>query len=372
MYRNRRIVLNSRISLNPPPNIDPTKATLAYGRLAISRLNRELKDETLLIRQRSVRALCDYLHDPEHISEAVHEGVISTLKTLLKDPDVPCRAIATECFVVLNQHSIGREAFINTKVLDVMKLLFSSYEPNIVRLNAHRSIELLVLNPMYTQVLVDADLIPLLLSCLEREFVEIKIIILETLNKCLALDSDAGLNANGMQVFTKLLSYHDMTVRHKSAQAILRLAVNNRGKQQAIEKETIPKLVNLLLDEDSEVRASAAGALAFISVITPGRYATLNANAIPNLLRCLLSPNSRVRVNSLKALACIAEAPEGRRVLQTALQQIECMMDDENAGVRKHAKITADVIKWKPWDLGPRCQKVPTEPKPCNCKNIYY
>lgn len=57
-----------------------------------------------------------------------------------------------------------------------MKLLFSSYEPDIVRLNAHRSIELLLLNPMYAQVLVKEDIIPLLIACLEREFMEIKVI----------------------------------------------------------------------------------------------------------------------------------------------------------------------------------------------------
>ncbi len=73
------------------------------------------------------------------------------------------------------EHSIGREAFITSKVLDVMKLLFSSYEPDIVRLNAHKSIEVLVLNPMYTQVLVDADIVPLLMVCLEREYTEIKV-----------------------------------------------------------------------------------------------------------------------------------------------------------------------------------------------------
>ncbi len=39
-------------------------------------------------------------------------------------------------------------------------------------------------------------------------------------------------------------------------------SVNPRGKVQAIRKETIPKLVNLLQDSDPEVKASAAGALA--------------------------------------------------------------------------------------------------------------
>lgn len=57
-----------------------------------------------------------------------------------------------------------------------MKLLFSLYEPDLVRLNAHRSIELLVLNPIYAQVLVKDDIIPLLIAYLEDEFMEIKVL----------------------------------------------------------------------------------------------------------------------------------------------------------------------------------------------------
>lgn len=30
-------------------------------------------------------------------------------------------------------------------------------------------------------------------------------------------------------------------------------------------------------------------------------------------------------------------------------------MNDENAAVRKHAKITADIIKWKPWYTEVKC-----------------
>ncbi|BHF64923.1 Radial spoke head 14 [Sparganum proliferum] len=319
---------SARISLEMPPNIDPSRATLAYGRLALPRLNRELKDDVLLIRQRAVKALCDYLHDHEHIAAAVHEGIIPSLKHLLRDKDVP--------------------AFIDEDVLDVLKLLFSSYEPDIVRLNAHKAVELLSINPAHCQAIVDADLIPLLIACVEREYAEIKAVILETLNRCLDLNSDAGLNAGGMQVFTKLLSHHSPEVRGKSAQVILMLTVNPRGRQQAIDKETIPALVGLLSDNDPDVKASAAGALAFTSVTTHGRYTAINADAIPNLLRLLVHSCSRVRVNGLKAITCIAEAPEGRRILLDHVDNIKKLTEDEDAGVRKHANIAVDVITWKP------------------------
>ena len=45
--------------------------------------NRELNDSTLLIRQRAVMSLCDYLHDPEHIAEALRCGKNMLFTSLL-------------------------------------------------------------------------------------------------------------------------------------------------------------------------------------------------------------------------------------------------------------------------------------------------
>ncbi|VUZ54018.1 unnamed protein product, partial [Hymenolepis diminuta] len=205
------------------------------------------------------------------------------------------------------------------------------------------------------EILVKQSIIPSLIECYRREIEEIQIVILDSVSKCLELNPEEGLNANGIEAFSTTLMHSNSNVRHKSAQAILLLVANDRGKAEAIEKGVVPKLVELLIDPNSEVRASAAGALAFICVKTEGRHACLESFATSNLLQCLLNSNSRVRANALKVLGCIAESPEGRRILQLSLEQIESLMNDENAAVRKHAKITADIIKWKPWFTEVKC-----------------
>ncbi|KAM3177102.1 hypothetical protein ACTXT7_005160 [Hymenolepis weldensis] len=339
MSQDSSIWPNSRITLKPPPCIDPTKATLAYGRLAIPRLNRELQDIDLLTRQRAIKTLCDYLHDPEHIYEAVSGRIIPTLIKLLSDNDESIRAMTAECFITFNRklmknHNSGREKFVENHVYDAMKLLFSENEKDVIRLKAHRSIELLVLNPLYAEILI---------------------VILDSVSKCLELNPEEGLDANGIEAFSTTLMHSNSNVRYKSAQAILLLVANDRGKTEAIEKGVVPKLVDLLTDSNSEVQASAAGALAFICVKTEGRHSYLKSFATSSLLQCLLNSNSRVRANALKALGCIAESPEGRRMLQISLEQIESLMRDENAAVRKHAKITADIVKWKPWYTEVKC-----------------
>lgn len=66
--------------------------------------NRELNDANLLTRQRAVRSLSDYLHDPENIATALSQGIAMSLKKLLKDNDVTIREKSLECL-----HTISRE-----------------------------------------------------------------------------------------------------------------------------------------------------------------------------------------------------------------------------------------------------------------------
>ncbi|TPP65283.1 Rhabdoid tumor deletion region protein [Fasciola gigantica] len=339
----------ARISLEPPPHIDPTKATLAYGRLGIKRLNRELGDPELLVRQRAVRALCDYLHDHEHIAEAIKEGIIISLEKLLGDPDVPCRSYATECFVILCQHELGRVAFLENDILLSFYKLIKSTEVDIVRLNAHKVIELLSTSPDGAERIVQCGYVSLLIDCARNEVVEIKLVVMDTLNHCLSVNTEKGLDSQGVALFTGLLGHESSEVRSRAAQNILRLCVDPVGKQKALDDETIPALVGILTGDSDKAMASAAGALAFICTTTHGRYTALNAGAIPHLLKLVDHSNSRVRVNALKvSLPCLSETPEGRRILLDHLHVITPHENDQNAAVAKHAKIAVSVITWKP------------------------
>ncbi|CAH8527070.1 unnamed protein product [Schistosoma guineensis] len=297
------------ISLKPPPNVDPTKATLAYGRLAIKRINRELKDTDLITRQRAVKALCDYLHDPEHIEEAINEGTICLLSFLLKDPDIPCRGYSTECFVIICQHAIGRTAALRHNILEYFEPLLDFNQPDVIRLNTHRAIELLTTNLTGVQAVIEAKYIDLLVRCVEKEVDEIKIIVLNTLYHCFSFETEEGLNAGGIPLFTKLLTHSNTEIRTRAAQNILRLC---------------------------------------ICTTNHGRYTTLNAGAIPLLLNLIDDKCSRVRVNTFKVLTCLSETPEGRRILLDHLNKISPHVTDMNAAVAKHAKIALSVITWQP------------------------
>ena len=64
----------ARISHSLPPNIDVTKAPLAFGTRALPKLNHELQSDQLIIRQRALMTLCDLMHDPEKVYQAISVG----------------------------------------------------------------------------------------------------------------------------------------------------------------------------------------------------------------------------------------------------------------------------------------------------------
>lgn len=63
-----------RISKYLPPNIDPTKATIAYGHRALPKLNEELQSEDLKTKHKALMALSDLVHDPENVFMAIRIG----------------------------------------------------------------------------------------------------------------------------------------------------------------------------------------------------------------------------------------------------------------------------------------------------------
>ncbi|KAL4225085.1 Radial spoke head 14 [Mactra antiquata] len=335
------------ISAKYPPHIDKTKTPLAYGDRALPRLNRELNDENLMTRQRAVMALCEHLHDPEHIAEALKCGIAESLKKLLSDKDITVRQKSTECLYVIGCHAIGRDAFLEHNIIPPVSKLFDDKE-DIARKNAHQAIEMISETPPGAEGIVTADLIGTLVMKLKSELDEIKSLILDTLHFCMRVDTEKALKADAMQVFTSLLSHKDPVIKARAARDIMDLSAPLAGKNKAVEVEAVPKLVGLLADDNADVKANAAGALMIITITTKGKYTAIEAKAIPPLVKLVDDSTSEVRANALKALTCLSEAPEGRKTLLEDVNKIKNHLTDEIPAVARAAEIAVRVIEWKP------------------------
>lgn len=119
---------HARISTYLPPDIDPTQAAIAYGCRALPKLNEELQSEDLLTRQKALMALCDLMHDPEHVYVAINIGCLESLKALLKDTNSMVRIKTTEVLHIMATHNVGREGFLEHDIIFSLSFLLDDPE----------------------------------------------------------------------------------------------------------------------------------------------------------------------------------------------------------------------------------------------------
>ncbi|NWX84230.1 RSP14 protein, partial [Nothoprocta ornata] len=338
---------HARISAELPPDIDPTKAPLAFGERALPKLNEELRAPELLTRQRALMALCDLLHDPENVYQATQLGFLDNLKILLLDSDSTVRQKSTEALYIMATHNVGRHGFIQNRVIPALAQLLDD-PVDICRKNVHQSFEMMARLPEGALDMLQADLIPSLVSKLKTELDEIQELILDTLANCLCLEASDALASGAVTILKDKLAHPSAAIRSKAAWVLLGIGIHPEGKTTALEEDIIPVLVSLLEDPEPEVQAKAAGALMFATVTPQGRYSALGAEAIPPLLKLLAAEASEARLSATKALTMLAELPEGRQILLGHLAAFERRLSDPAEAVRRAAEIAIRVIKWTP------------------------
>ncbi|XP_008055710.1 radial spoke head 14 homolog [Carlito syrichta] len=338
---------HAQISTYLPPNINPTQAAIAYGCRALPKLNEELNSEDLLTRQKALMALCDLMHDPEYVYEAIRIGFLESLKASLKDSNNMVRIKTTEVLYNMATHNIGRDGFLEHDVILALSFLLNDPHP-LCRKNLHKAYKHLAQLPSGARGIISNGLIPLLVWKLHREEEEIQELILDTLAPCLQEDATEALSSRVVPFLKQKLLSTNGNIRSKAARALISVSIPLEGKIQVWQHDVIPILVHLLKDDEAEVQANAAGALMYATVTTKGKYAALDAEAIKPLLELLLTPTSKVRLNATKALTMLAEAPEGRKILQAHVPIFRILEEQSTEAVKRAAQIAIKVIEWKP------------------------
>ncbi|XP_017374974.1 radial spoke head 14 homolog isoform X1 [Cebus imitator] len=341
-------------SMELSTNINAAQVTTAYGHRALPKLNEELQSEDLQTRQKALMALCDLMHDPEHIYKAMNIGCMENLKALLKDRNSMVRIKTTEVLHVVASHSVGRFAFLEHDIVRALSFLLNDPSP-VCRRNLYKAYMQLVQVPRGAEEIISKGLIFPLVRKLqgeaEEEFQEL---ILDTLVLCLREDATEALNSNVVPILKQKLISTNENIRSKAARALLNVSISRVGKKQVCQFDVIPILVHLLKDPVEHVRSNAAGALMFATVITEGKYAALEAEAIGPLLELLHSPMTVARLNATKALTMLAEAPEGRKVLQVYVPTFRAMEVEPHEkphmaeALQRAARIAVSVIEFKP------------------------
>ncbi|XP_069726959.1 radial spoke head 14 homolog [Phaenicophaeus curvirostris] len=337
---------HARISANLPPDIDPTKAPLACGWRALPKLNEELQSAELLTQQRALMTLCDLVHDPEKVYQAIEVGFLGNLKTLLRHRDTTVRQKTTEVFYIMATHSIGRQGLLQNGIISALTELLNDPE-GICRKNMHQVLEMMAKLPEGAVAILHAGLIPLLVPKLKTEPDGIQELILDTLSNCLRVEASEALAAGAIPILKEKLTHSLVTIRIKAALVLLEIGTHAEGKGMVCE-EVVPVLVGLLEDADPDVQASATGALMFAIIKPQGRFSALGAGAIPSLLKLVAEETSKARLSAIKALTMLAELPQGRRTLLEHTATFQQCLGDPREAVKRAARTAISVIGWKP------------------------
>ncbi|XP_010076587.1 PREDICTED: rhabdoid tumor deletion region protein 1-like [Pterocles gutturalis] len=137
---------HTRISAYLPPDIDPTKAPIAFGRRALPKLNEELQSPELLTQQRALMVLCDLVHDPEKVYQAIEVGLLGSLKTLLPHHDSTVRQKTTEILYIMAMDNFGRQGLIQNGIISTLTELLD--DPiDICRKNTHQILNIMAKLP---------------------------------------------------------------------------------------------------------------------------------------------------------------------------------------------------------------------------------
>uniref|UniRef100_A0A8B9BRQ4 Radial spoke head 14 homolog n=1 Tax=Anser brachyrhynchus TaxID=132585 RepID=A0A8B9BRQ4_9AVES len=333
---------STRISAQLPPDIDPTKAPIAFGRRALPKLNEEIQSPEPLTQQHALMALCDLVHDPEKVYQAIQIGFVENLKTLLLHHDSTVRQKTTEILCIMAMHNVG---LIQKGVISALAELLD--DPAEIENALIPSPMSLLSPPAGAADILHAGLIPLLMFKLKSELDEIQELILDTLSNCLRVEASEALSSGAITILKQKLTHSSVTIRSKAARVLLAIGTHPEGK--VVVGEVIPVLVSLLEDTDPEVQASATGALMFATVKPQGRFSALGAEAIPPLLKLVAGETSKARLSAIKTLTMLAELPEGRRKLLDHTDMFQQCLNDPCEAVKRAAEIAICVIKWKPY-----------------------
>ncbi|NXM61252.1 RSP14 protein, partial [Illadopsis cleaveri] len=336
-----------RISAYLPPDIDPTKAALAFGRRALPKLNEELQSPELLTQQRALMALCDLVHDPEKVYQAVALGFLDSLKSLLEHQDQTVRQKTTEVLSLMASHSIGREGLMQSGIISALAGLLDD-PVDICRKNTHQTFDMLAKLPQGAGGVLQAGLVPPLVLKLQTELDAIQELILDTLSNCLRVEVSEALEAGAVTVLKEKLSHPSTAIRSKAAWVLLEISSHAEGKIAVYNEGVIPVLLGLLEDTHPEVQANSTGALMFALLTPQGRSSAMGAEAIPPLLTLVAEETSKARLNAIKTLTLLAELPEGRQTLLDHRDTFLRCLDDPSEAVQRAADIAITVIDWKP------------------------
>jgi hypothetical protein len=123
------------------------------------------------------------------------------------------------------------------------------------------------------------------------------------------------------------------------------ISYHEKGKNDVVQKGSIPALCQLLSDTVSDVREQVTLCLCSLAQINEGKNQILKEDATFGSIKKLLDdPSKDTRLNVVQLIANLAEHPVGREKAYSCLSTLKSLKDVE----KTYIDATIEVINWKP------------------------
>ncbi|KAI8808609.1 armadillo-type protein [Cladochytrium replicatum] len=336
-----------------PPNVDPTKMELAYGRGAVLKLISGLTDSDLFHRQQSLVYLCELIHNPENVAQGLSLKLVSKLTKMVDDADLAIRQKSTECLCIIAGIASGRASLVECSSPLALSKLFEDGDL-LVRQNAHETLRRVTCQQSGVDCVLSYGLLPIIVSKAPMEKLSVQVPILDTLHNLIRLGKAPwiprdALESQAMNMLTKLIHMETVTaVKVAASGCIMSLSFYPSAKRIACDIDTIPGLIKLLSDRKAAVRAAAAGALMSITIECDAKRMMVRENAVHILMSLLNDKSESVLLNTIKTITNCAEDYRGRFQLHACLKKLDALKDSQNDMIAEASKRAIEVITWRP------------------------
>lgn len=339
----------------PTKNVDPTRRPLAFGKLAIPKLCRELHSADRYIQKAAITSFIDVLHDPEKGYQALSIRVPDRMADLLQHEDPEIRERTCLALRVVAGLGDGKAAIVGNKtILTNLSNLFNDPKPQ-VRIKAAACIQRVSEFWVTADTLIDFGYIPLLLQCVCKEREEIAAIHLETLEALMYSSQgiQEALENDGFAIFFRFIDGEINSLKSVSLRCLTKLLAQPVGKQMAYDGGLLTDLNRLLRIEDPEVYEAAAAAIMFATVKSAAKIKAINLSRLPRRLVSLSrdSEHPLTQLHCMQALTNVCEHPTTRKTVcdnhYTELETVPVGDDEELKNVHNNLM---KGLNWTPQD----------------------
>lgn len=305
-----------------------------------------------VIRQKSLYALIELLHDPVNVSLSVSHGLVKSLNARCVDPNDCIREYSVVALGMIAEHHLGLQELYEQGSVGVLCTMMDDAD-HVTRCNVFLSL----LKICHTvagveKVLAESGSFEQIVEKCRWDDVEIKNLALELLYAILKTLTPVTQEqaTRAIKALTTLLEEQEAPLRQWSCNNLMVLTISAEGKQLAIAEGAVPLIVRLLSDSESTVRAAAMGALMNITISKEGKRMMLDVDGIAAMMAMLYhSVNEVSLLNVVKTIANVAECPKARPLLAPCVARLkELVTSSENKLLVQNCQVAIDAVTWTP------------------------